>query len=327
MRGALRAGVNVDLPVLPVSKRTARLKRLMARVRRHKGFIEHQRRILEPCVDVTVRPFIGRFPHWQTPVLRVGELRLGPLERSDRGRRRGRRRSSRDGRRCRRLHPDVSVRSGIGATGPQGIERVDGEGKRFKLDSNLFNRFSGSELINRGHSENRFALVERFHGESPLALWVGPNHRTIVGERIGRRWKFVGRENRFHAGHCQRLAELEALHARMRQRAQQQLAEQHSFSVKVLRVLCLPCNFRVKVSRYVVLADQFVPSPIHTRSRCNRFGIVLRHGLPSSCSLRRASSRSESCRSPGTGTDSPRGPAPVRPAWGWDSSPGMPPPP
>ena len=63
MRGALRAGVNVDLPVLPVRQRTARLKRLMARVRCHKRFIEHQRRILEPRFDVTEGPFIGRFPH------------------------------------------------------------------------------------------------------------------------------------------------------------------------------------------------------------------------------------------------------------------------
>ena len=205
LRRALRAGVNVDLAVLPVGHRAAGLERLMAGVRRDEGFIEHQRRILEPGVDVAVRPFVGRLAHRQTPVLRLREFLLGPLERSDRRRWRSWRRSSRDGRRSRRLYPDVSVRSGIGAAGAQGLERIDDEGKRFKIDSNLFNRFGSSELVHGGHGENRLALVKRLHGERLLALRVGPNHRAIVGECVGWRRKFVGRENRFHAGHRQRL--------------------------------------------------------------------------------------------------------------------------
>ena len=166
MRGALRARVNVDLPVLPVRQRTARLKRLVARVRRHKRFIEDERRILESRVYVTVRPFVGRLPHRQAPVLRVGELRLGPLEHSDLGGWRGGRRSSRHGRWRWRLHPDVSVRSGIRATGSQGFKRIDSEGQRLKIDSNLFDGVGGSEFVDCGHSENRFALVKRLHGKS-----------------------------------------------------------------------------------------------------------------------------------------------------------------
>jgi hypothetical protein len=118
--------------------------------------------------------------------------------------------------RRRRLHPDVSVRSRIGASGTQGHKRIDGEGQRLKLDSNLFDRVSGSEFVNCGDSENRFALVERLHVEPPLALWVGVNHRAIVGEGIGWRREFVGGENRFHARHCKRLANIKMLDPRVR---------------------------------------------------------------------------------------------------------------
>src|SRR5208283_5095978 len=167
---ALRPGVNVNLSVPPVSQGTASLERLVARVGCDECFIEDQRGALEARLYVTVRPFVGRLTPRQTAFLLLREVRLGPLEHSDRGRRRGRRRSSRHGRWRRRLYPDVSVRSRIGASGAQGLKRIDGEGQRVKLDSNLFNRFSGSELVDCGDSENRLTLIERLHVESPLAL-------------------------------------------------------------------------------------------------------------------------------------------------------------
>ena len=67
--GALSPGVKVDLAVLPVSHRTARLKSLMADVWRDKCFVQHERGILEACVEVAIRPFIRRLAHRQTAVL------------------------------------------------------------------------------------------------------------------------------------------------------------------------------------------------------------------------------------------------------------------
>src|SRR5208337_4512645 len=101
------------------------------------------------------------------------------------------------------------------------------------------------------------------------------------------------------------------------------LAKQHAVGVIVLGVLCLSRHFRIQVGSLVVLADQFVPRSVHTLGGAERF---VRHGSPSSCSLPRASSRSGSCRSPGTGRDFPTGPAPVQSAWDWNSSSGTPPP-
>src|SRR5271166_670279 len=115
------------------------------------------------------------------------------------------------------------------------------------------------------------------------------------------------------------------LYARVWQRAQQELAEQHAFGVIVLGVLCLSRDFRIQVGSLVVLADQFVSRSVHTLGGAGRFIGFLRHGSPSSCSLHPASSRSESCRSPGTGRDFPISPAPVRSAWDWDSPSEMPP--
>ena len=45
--GALRRQMDVQLAVLPVGHARAALEALMARVRRHERFVEHQRRFLE----------------------------------------------------------------------------------------------------------------------------------------------------------------------------------------------------------------------------------------------------------------------------------------
>jgi uncharacterized protein len=107
---ALRAGVHVDLPVLPIRHRTARLERLVAGVRRNEGLIEDQRGLLETRVNVAIRPVIRPFPHGQTALPDFVKLRLGPLKLL----------------KCRglpalRSAPDVSADSGIDPTGPQGI--------------------------------------------------------------------------------------------------------------------------------------------------------------------------------------------------------------
>ena len=72
------------------------------------------------------------------------------------------------------------------------------------------------------------------------------------------RGKLVGGEDAFDARHRQRLARVDALHAAVRQRAEQQLAEQHAVDAEVFGVLGLAGDLGDKVRRDVVLADEFV---------------------------------------------------------------------
>src|SRR5208282_2283711 len=58
LRGALRARMNVNLAVLPVSHRTAGFKSLMAGVGRYERLVKNQCSILEAGIEITVRPFV-----------------------------------------------------------------------------------------------------------------------------------------------------------------------------------------------------------------------------------------------------------------------------
>ena len=101
---------------------------------------------------------------------------------------------------------------------------------------NSFDRFGCGQFIDRGHRENRLALIHRLHGEPALAPLARLDHCPVVGEGVGRRGQIVRGENRSHAGHRQRFARIDTLYPRMRQRAEQQLAEQHAFGAKVFGV-------------------------------------------------------------------------------------------
>ena len=81
LSGALRAGVDVDLAVLPVRHHGPGLQRLVAGVGRDERFVEHERGILEARLEVTVRPLLGRIRHHRQAA-RVGfsQLRRGPLQ-------------------------------------------------------------------------------------------------------------------------------------------------------------------------------------------------------------------------------------------------------
>ena len=184
LSSALRARVNVDLAVLPVSHRTAGLEGLMAGVWRDERFVKHECGVLEARVEVAIRPCVGRLAHRQTALLVLSEVRLGPLEFRDLGLWRIL---------WPRLHPDVAVGARVRPTRTQRVERIDDERQRLKINANLFDRCRGGEFVDRGHGENRFALVERLIGEPPFAPLAGFDHRAVVGEGIGRSGNVVCR--------------------------------------------------------------------------------------------------------------------------------------
>ena len=69
LRGALRAGVNVDLAVLPVGQGTAGFQGLMAGVGRNECLVENERGILEAGIEIAVGPFVGRLAHGQSALV------------------------------------------------------------------------------------------------------------------------------------------------------------------------------------------------------------------------------------------------------------------
>ena len=136
---------------------------------------------------------------------------------------------------------------------------TNGSGSRSHVDP--LDRFGRGQLVDRGDGENRLALIERLVGERALGA---AKVRQIVGP-----------ENRLHAGHRQRGARVDADHARVRHRAEQQLGEQHPVGAIVLGVLRAAGDLRDQIGRRVVLADE----------------LLVRHGLPPTwcarlCSLR-----------------------------------------
>ncbi len=190
LESALSARVNVHLAVLPVGHRTARLEGLMADVWRDKCFVKYKRGIFETRVEVAIRPLVRRLAHRQTAVSGLGEVRIGPLEFRDRRRRA-----------TWRSHPDVAVSSWVRTTGPQRIERIDDKRKPLEINVNPFDRLRGGEFVGCRHRENRFALVQRLHRESPFAPLAGLNDCAVVGKSIGWSGKIVRRKNRPDAGH------------------------------------------------------------------------------------------------------------------------------
>jgi hypothetical protein len=85
----------------------------------------------------------------------------------------------------------------------------------------------------------------------------------LVGERtlgagLRRRRQVVGGENRLHSGHGQRGGGVDADHTRMRQRAEQELAEQHPVGAKVFGVPGATGDLGDKIRRRVVGADELL---------------------------------------------------------------------
>ncbi len=156
------------------------------------------------------------------------------------------------------LHPDVAFCTRVRAARAEAVERIDNERQMFKFDIDGFDGLGGGEFVHRRDGQNRFALVQRFHGEGFFTLLVGLDHRAQIGHAVGRGGKIVLREDGPDAGHGQRFAQIKVLHASVGHGTQKQLAEQHAFGAEVFGIFRLAGHFRVEIRRGVVLADELV---------------------------------------------------------------------
>ena len=184
--GALRAGVNVDLAVLPVRHRRAGLEALVAGVRRDERFVEDQRRVLEARVDIADRPFIGRLAHRQTALLGLGEVRLGPLELRDVGRHH----SGRAARRIRRrLAPRTQTLPSVLAFGPPGRRLTSGSttnGSGSK-SSRIFS--IASAAVSSSTAATARIGSPWYNGSlvsAALSLLVCQDHGAVIVDAVGR---------------------------------------------------------------------------------------------------------------------------------------------
>ena len=280
LSGALSAGMNVDLTVLPVRHRCTSLEALMARVGRNECFVKNERRVFQTRIDIADRPLFARLAHRQTALFGFLEIIAGPLKCLEFGRiLRWRLAGLR--RRWRHSHPSVPISSGVRAARPQAYERIDHERQTLIIDFNFFNCIGGSELVDCGYGKNGLALKQRLHRQRLISPGVGQNHGSVIVDAVGRRRKLVHGENCLHSRHRERRARIYTPHSCVRHGAQEQLAEKHAVRAIVLGVLRLSSNFSVKVTSRVILANQLVLIG----------GRYFRHGSPSLDSPRRASSR------------------------------------
>ena len=150
-------------------------------------------------------------------------------------------------RRWRGTYPDVPLQTGIHRTRQQRRDRIHTERQRFPLNLDLFDRFSSRQFVDRRHSQNRFALIEGLVGQRLLTLWVGPDDLAGVIDLILGTRHIVGRQDRFHAGHGERRAGVDAPDTRVRVRAQKQPREQHPLRAEIFGIACATGDFGAQV--------------------------------------------------------------------------------
>jgi hypothetical protein len=79
-----------------------------------------------------------------------------------------------------------------------------------------------------------------------LAFGVRRNALSEVGDDVGGRRQLVGGENAFHARRGERSTRVDAHHAAVRNRTEQQLAEQHAVDAEVFGVLAFPVTLATR---------------------------------------------------------------------------------
>ena len=248
---ALRAGVHVQLAVAPVGQRRARLQRVVLVVGDRERLVEHERRVLEPGFDIAVRPFHLRLAHRHPPLVVFGEVLRRPFQRLDHqraGRLTGRRR---------RAAPGVALDARVRPVRPQALERIDDEGQMLEVDVDRLDGRRGGLFVDGGDGQHGLAGVDRLVGQRPLAIglarMVSPRSVTVsagAGIRLAVRIAL-------HAGHRHRGARVDAPHASMRNRAEQQLREEHAVGAEILGVFRSARDLGHEIRRDVVLTDEF----------------------------------------------------------------------
>ena len=201
--------------------------------------VDDLRGVAEAGLEIAVRPLLRRRPHRQTTFRRFGHLFGRPLQRAD-----GRSIRRRAWRRGLRRVPRVSLEPRVCAARPQALHRIDDEGQRLEGDGDALDRVGGSHLVYGGDGEDRLAEVERFVGEDAF------------GARLRRGRQVVDGEDGLDARHGQRGARVDAGHASVGHRAQEELGEEHAFRAEVLGVAGASGDLRYQVRRGVVPADE-----------------------------------------------------------------------
>ena len=246
--GALRRAVHVELAVLPVRHRAARLERLVRRVGADERLVHHEIGAGHRRVHVAHDPLVRRLAERELAVAGGREVGLGPLDFAH----------DRAGRLVGVLgaRPHVALFAGIGAARAQRLERIHDERQRLEVDLDGLDRGGGGLFVDGGHGENRLARVERLHREAALAERAGDD-ALAEARALGHARQVVGGDDRLHAFHGLGGARVDARHARMRPGAHQELGEQHALGAEVLAVPRAAGDLGVEIGGGVVLADEF----------------------------------------------------------------------
>ena len=161
----------IQLAVLPVRHRRARSRASDGWCSGvDESLVEDERRVLEPGLEIAVRPLVRRLPIGSLPSSDSAKSSSVHFSSCD-----ARRRARPAGRPRYRHAPQTlpSMRA-FGPSGPQADERIDDERQRLELDLDLLDRFGGRELVDRRDRENRLAVVHRLVGQRSFACADSP---------------------------------------------------------------------------------------------------------------------------------------------------------
>ena len=276
-----------DFAILPVRHCGTCFQTLMAGIGRHESFVEHQRRVLERSVEIAILPLGSvRRTHGHFALVVLGEVSVRPLDFFD-FRLRGRCSTtatacrSRRGGRC---YPAVSLNACIRPAGTQTHKRIHHKRQPFNIQLDPLDGFRRDQFAFRAHSQNRFALIHRLHGQTAISLHIGCDHRAVISQ-AGCGWRqIVLRDDRLDARHSQRGGHIDPAHTTVRHRTQQQLHEQHAVRPVIFGVFRFALDFSQQIGSLVVLANQLVIGRVggfRDNKPCGRYCCsvdIVRHG-------------------------------------------------